>query len=316
MLCDDGATFLGGHSLKAENKSGTTANLCRAWDGSRLERIRATDGVSVLYDRRLACHVMVQPGVAADFLSDRQFADQGLLARFLFAAPASLAGTAARLRSENPDNEARATTAATKDLAAYNWAIGKLLRAPIRWKNDADRTAGIELDMLPLSAAACALFIRFHNATMKAMGPGLALEAIRPFASKLAENAVRIAGILMLVSTDGATEIDAGTLANAMTLAKFHADESLRLSEAASTAPALRQADQLLRWLHARDADLIGLTTIYQLGQPKSLRSAKAARDAMQILADHDSVVALPSGAEIDGVRHREAWRIVREQRL
>ena len=45
MLCDDGASFLGGHSLKAENKAGTTANLCRAWDGSRLERIRSMDGV-------------------------------------------------------------------------------------------------------------------------------------------------------------------------------------------------------------------------------------------------------------------------------
>ena len=125
-----------------------------------------------------------------------------------------------------------------------------------------------------------------------------------------------IAGILTLVSNDCASEIDASTLADAMTLAKFYADESLRLSEAASTAPALRQADQLLRWLHTRDGDLIGLTTIYQFGQPKSLRSAKAARDAMQILVDHDAAVALPSGAEIDGVRHREGWRIVLERKL
>lgn len=316
MLCDDGATFLGGHSLKAENKSGTTANLCRAWDGSRLERIRAMDGVSVLYDRRLACHVMVQPGVAADFLSDRQFADQGLLARFLFAAPGSLAGTAARLRSEDPEDEAQATTAAAKDLASYNWAIGKLLRAPIRWKNEADRTAGIELDTLPLSTDARALFVKFHNATMMAMGPGQAMDGIKPFASKLAENAVRIAGILTLVSDDIAREIDAGTLANAMTLAKFYADESLRMTDAASVAPPLRQAEQLLRWLHSRKCDLIGLTTIYQLGQPKSLRSAKAARDAMQILVDHDAAIALPGGAEIDGMRHREAWRIVRAKQL
>lgn len=127
---------------------------------------------------------------------------------------------------------------------------------------------------------------------------------------------MRIAGILTLVSIDGAAEIDAGTLANAMTLAKFYADESLRLTDAASVAPALRQAEQLLRWLQSRKGDLIGLATIYQLGQPKSLRSAKAARDAMQILEDHGAVIKLPGGAEIDGTRHREAWRIVQEGRL
>ena len=315
MLCDDGATFLGGHSLKAENKAGTTANLCRAWDGSRLERIRAMDGVSVLYDRRLACHVMIQPGVAADFFADRQFADQGLLARFLFAAPVSLAGTVARLRSEDLACEAQATVEAARDLAAYNVAIGRLLRAPIRWKNDKDRAAGVELDTLPLSDAARALYIRFHNATMEAMGPGQPLDGIRPFASKLAENAVRIAGILALVADDRATEIDASTLADAMALAKFHADESLRLTDAASIAPALRQAEHLLRWLHSRPGNVIGLTTIYQSGQPKSLRSAKAAREAMQILVDHNCAIPLPEGADIDGKHHKEAWRIVREVR-
>ena len=62
-------------------KQSTTAILCRAWDGSKLERIRGGDGVTVLYDRRLAAHLMVQPGVAAGFLSDSQFSDQGLLGR-------------------------------------------------------------------------------------------------------------------------------------------------------------------------------------------------------------------------------------------
>ena len=312
MLCDDGATFLGGHSLKAENKAGTTANLCRAWDGSKLERVRSLDGVSILYDRRLACHVMVQPGVAADFLSDRQFADQGLLARFLFAAPASLAGTMARLRSENPADEARATAEAARDLADYNLAIGRLLRAPIRWKQETNRAAGVDLDTLPLSDAAHALYVRFHNATMGAMGPGQSMDGIKPFASKLTENAVRIAGILSLVADDRATEIDAATLADAMTLAQFHADEALRLSDAASVSPALRQAEQLLRWLHSRFGDVIGLATIYQVG-PKSLRNAKVAREAMQCLAEHGWAIPLPDGAEIDGKRHKEAWRIVRE---
>ncbi|MDE2303548.1 MAG: DUF3987 domain-containing protein [Sphingomonadales bacterium] len=311
MLCDDAASFLGGHSLKSENRSGTTANLCRAWDGSRLERIRALDGISVLYDRRLALHLMVQPGVAADFLSDRQYADQGLLARFLLAAPASLAGTEARLRSEDQAEEMRDAASAARDLSEYNTAVQRLLRSPIRWKSDHDRAAGVELDVLALTDEARQLYVMFSNANTRALAPGMPLDTVKAFASKLAENAVRLAGILTLIGDDQASVIEAATLADAMTIAQFHADEACRLTDAAGIAPALKQADQLLRWLHTRRGDTIGLTTIYQTGQPKSLRSAKSARDAMEVLGEHGHVERL-DGADIDGKHHREAWRIIR----
>lgn len=313
MLCDDGASFLGGHSLKAENKAGTVANLCRAWDGSRLERIRSGDGVSVLYDRRLAAHIMIQPGVAGEFLGDAKFADQGLLARFLLSAPQSMAGTEARLRNEDASAERAAAAAAAANLAQYNAAIDRLLRAPIRWKNEHDRSAGIELEALPLSEDARRLYVRLHNATMQAMGPNQPLETVRPFASKLTENAVRLAGILTLIDHADATQIEAETLAHASTLARYYAEEAVRLTDAAATDPAMKQADTLRRWLLSRPGDVIGLATVYQSGQPKSLRTAKAAREAMQVLADHRCVIPLPDGATIDGKRHREAWRIVRK---
>jgi len=60
---------------------------------------------------------------------------------------------------------------------------------------------------------------------------------------------------------------------------------------------------------------VIGLATIYQSGQPKSLRTAKAAREAMQTLTEHGWAVPIPDGAIIDGKRHRNAWRIIREGR-
>lgn len=312
MLCDDGASFLGGHSLKAENKAGTVANLCRAWDGSRLERIRSLDGVCVLYDRRLATHIMVQPGVAGEFLGDAKFSDQGLLARFLLSAPPTMAGTDARLRSEDAFAERAAAAAAAADLAGYNAAIGRLLRAPIRWKNEHDRAAGIELDALPLSEDARRLYVLLHNATMLAMAQSQPLESVRPFASKLTENAVRLAGILTLIGDAQAIEIDAGTLAHASTLARYYADEAVRLTDAAATDPAMKRADTLRRWLLSRPGDSIGLATIYQTCQPKSLRTAKAAREAMLALTDHGCVVPMPDGATIDGKRHKEAWRIVR----
>lgn len=307
MLCDDAATFLGGHSLKAEQKAGTTANLCRAWDGSKLERIRGGDGVTVLYDRRLSCHLMVQPGVAAGFLSDSQFADQGLLARFLVSAPQGRAGT--RIRNDAA-YQALAYNAAL-DLEDYNTAIAGLLRQPVRWKNEHDRTLGAELDTLAFTPEARALYVDFANAIEGELGPKGSLAMAKAFASKLPENAARIAGTLALIADPAASQIDAATLADAISLAKYYLGEAVRLMASGAIDPELRLAATLLEWLHAQEGQVIGLRDIYRLG-PNAIRQADKTRRVMGILAEHGWAKLMPDGAEIEGQRHKEAWEIVR----
>lgn len=307
MLCDDAATFLGGHSLKAEQKAGTTANLCRAWDGSKLERIRGGDGVIVLYDRRLAVHLMVQPGIAADFLSDPQFADQGLLARFLISAPAGRAGT--RIRDDAGYKAAMGQ--ARDDLDDYNAAIMRLLRQPIRWKNDSDRTLGVELDSLQFSSDARSLYVSFANAIEAEIAPSGSLAMVKAFASKLPENAARIAGTLALSADPAAAIIGAEMLAAAIELAKYYLAEAVRLVATGGIDPELRTAEQLRLWLLEQSADVLACRTIYQNG-PRSIRQANKARAAMKQLVSDGWARALPDGAIIDGVLHKEAWEIVR----
>ena len=306
LLCDDAASFLGGHSLKAEQKQSTTANLCRAWDGSKLERIRGGDGVTVLYDRRLACHLMVQPGVAAGFLSDSQFSDQGLLARFLISAPMGKAGT--RLRDDRAYQAAAIHTA--RDMEAYNVAVCRLLRQPIRWKNENDRTLGVELAGLELTPTARALYVEFCNAIERELAPAGSLAMVRAFASKLPENAARIAGALTLIDTPEAGAISAGVLGDAIRLAQYYLEEAKRLTAAGAIDPELRNAETLRQWLLERPGDLIGIRTIYQLG-PNAIRHAAKARSAMAVLEAHGWAIPKP-GAMIDGAPCKEAWEIVR----
>ena len=307
ILCDDAATFLGGHSLKMEQKAGTTANLCRAWDGSKLERIRGGDGVTVLYDRRLAAHLMVQPGVAAEFLSDAQFADQGLLARFLVSVPMGRAGT--RLRDDVAYQEL--TRSAALDLEEYNSAVLRLLRKPVRWKNDSDRALGVEMDALHFTPVARALYVEFANAIERELAPGRSLSTVKAFASKLPENAARAAGILTLIASPDADCIEDDVLADAILLAKYYLSEASRLVATGSIDPALRQAEGLRHWLISRADDLIDLRTIYQMG-PSAIRQASKAREAMKVLEEHGWATRLQEGAVIDDKFHREAWRIVR----
>lgn len=307
MLCDDAATFLGGHSLKQEQKAATVANLCRAWDGSKLERIRGGDGVIILYDRRLAAHLMVQSGVAANFLSDAQFADQGLLARFLFSAPKGLAGT--RIRDDAKYQAAMALTLC--DLQEYSAAIARLLRSPIRWKNEHDRTAGIELAALCFTGEARRMYVEFYNNIERKMGPDGSLCSVKAFASKLPENAARIAGTLELIANAKAQSIGDTVLGNAIKLAEYYLSEYLRLRAAGAIDPSLREAEKLRLWLQSRSDDEIPLRKVYRHG-PASLRDAKSARSTMKVLEDHGWVLALPEGHLIDGQAHKEAWTIVK----
>ncbi len=307
VLCDDAASFLGGHSMKAEQKQSTTANLCRAWDGGKLERIRGGDGVIVLYDRRLSLHLMVQPGVAAGFLSDDLFADQGLLARFLTSAPQGRAGT--RIRDDIV-YQAKARAVAP-DLEAYNAAVDRLLRQPIRWKDENDRPLGVELGALHLTAEARAMYVAFCNAIEIELLPHASLEQVKAFANKLADNAARIAGTLALIADPNASGIDAATLGNAINLARYYLAEALRLMASGAIDPELRQAEVLRKWLLEQPGDVIGLRQIYRIG-PNSIRQADKARAAMKLLEQHGWAIPMPDGAEIDGERAREAWRIVR----
>ena len=307
MLCDDGASFLGSHSLKAEQKASTTANLCRAWDGSKLERIRGGDGVTVLYDRRLSCHLMVQSGVASGFLSDDKFADQGLLARFLISAPQGRAGT--RLR-DDAAYQALSYHAAL-DLEGYNRAISDLLRRSVRWKDENDRALGVELDQLQFSAEARALYVQFGNEIERELGPKGSLAGVKAFASKLPENAARIAGILTLISNPRSREVDENTLADAVRLSKYYLSEALRLFASGAIAPNLRLAESLREWLHQWPADVIGIRSIYRLG-PNAIRDADKTRQAMSVLSDHGWARPIEGGATIEGSHNGEAWEIVR----
>lgn len=307
MLCDDAATFLGGHSLKAEQKAGTTANLCRAWDGSKLERIRGGDGVTVLYDRRLACHLMVQPGVAAGFLSDSQFADQGLLARFLVSAPHGRAGT--RIRDDAAYQALAVNTAL--DLEDYNAAITGLLRQPVRWKDENDRPLGVELDALQFTPEARALYVDFANAIEAQLGPKASLAMAKAFASKLPENAARMAGTLALIENSCAEIIEATTLADAIELAKYYLGEAVRLMASGAIDPELRLAETLREWLQSRPGNRIGLRDIYRLG-PNAIRQADKARRSMAVLVEHGWAKLIAGGADIEDQRHKEAWEIVR----
>jgi hypothetical protein len=299
LFSDEGGGFLGGFAMSSENRLRTLAGLSLFWDGAAVRRIRAGDGASILLGRRLAFSMMLQPEASRGLLADGVAIDQGFLSRVLVCAPSSLAGTRMQ-RPVRPESETA--------LHRYKGVLRNLLEMP------APIAAGtvnvLEPRRLPFDARAAALWSRLADEIERKLAQGGEFEAIKGFASKLAEHIARLSGVLALADDPDVTEIDAETLGRAAVLGDFFASEAVRLFEAGATAPEIVTAEKALAWLMARGEPMFGLAELYQFG-PNCIRDVGAARKALKVLEDHDWVTKLEGSRHIVGGQTvREAWRL------
>jgi hypothetical protein len=271
----EGGTFTGGHGMSEENRLRTAAALSEVWDGKPIKRIRALDGVSILPGRRLSLHVMIQPDASAGFLANPVLRDQGLLSRVLVAAPESIAGTRFYRDPEHADETA---------IKAFGARILSILETP------APMVEGVSNELaprtLPLSADAVELWKWFFDHVERQSGQGGALCAIRDFASKAAEHAARIAGVLTVVNDLGAEEIGLAAMENAAALMNWYLAEAERLQGAARLDPKLARAAELLEWLQSRESAEVTFREIMRLG-PSTTRTKERADEAVAALIAH-----------------------------
>lgn len=299
IFSDEGGQFLGGHAMNSDNRQKTLTAMNDLWQGNPIRRTRAGDGAFTLYERRLAVHLMAQPGVARAFMSDPLAADSGFLPRFLFCEPPSRIGT--RLHAHTrPDDGA---------LAAFSDRLRCILETPLPMDPE---TRELQPRILALGNGARALLIRFSDAIEMAQAKGGNLEHVTGTASKAAEQAVRIAGVLTLWRDLHAAEVSAKDMADAITLAQFYLSEAARLADAATVSVEIDRAEQLRRWLLERWIEPeITVRDVLQLG-PNALRESPKAMAALNLLQKHGWLVPLESGLVIRGAARKVAWRIVR----
>ncbi|HQS99903.1 MAG TPA: DUF3987 domain-containing protein [Thiobacillus sp.] len=299
LFSAEGGQFVGGHAMSQDNALKTSAGLSALWDGSAVDRVRAGEGASKLYGRRVSCHLMMQPRVAAELLGSELVSEQGLIARFLIAQPESAAGGRQYVEA-NPED--------TPEIRAYTGRLLDRLEAPLPIR--ADTRNELEPRPLPLSPGARRLWIEFHDAVEREIVGEFA--PIKAFASKAAEHVLRLAGVLRLIDDLDAKEIDEAALRRAIALGEFYLAEALRLAGSAQADPELTAAAKLYAWMVEGDRVFVSTVEIYRTG-PAHVRSASRARELLKILAMHGHVSSLPGGLEYEGKLRAEAWRIHRE---
>ena len=298
IMTDEGGLLIGGHSMRAESKLNTLATLAAMWDGAPLDRWRAGDGIARHVGRRFSAHILIQPSAVEDFINDPLANGQGLMARFLICQPTSRIGTRLRL-AEVP--------AATTEVDRLAHHLQRLLSRPLALADG--RRNELAPPILTLAPDARVVLTMFAREVEKAQAAGGHFEDCRAMASKIAEQAARLAGVMTLFADQEAMTITAETMADATTIATFYAREAARLKEAAVVPPHVADAERMRRWLLTSWGE--GFISAGIAAQRGPFKLTERTRKALQLLASYGWLIEA-NGAEVDGRPRREAWRVVR----
>ena len=295
LFSDEGATFLGGWSMQEENQAATGGMLSKLWDGQAIKRIRADkeNGTQILYGRRLCLHLMVQPDIAGKLLGNQAVRNQGLLSRILVAAPKSLKGT--RFWREPTDDDREA-------LREYHVRLGKLLAFEFRYRDEATRA--LDLDLVRLTPDARRRLIEFSDHCERQIAANGKYVDIADFASKMTENATRIAAVLAFFSAGTSLTRD-GLSLNAVNagiaLVEFYASEAARLYGAAALDEDTSRAAILIEWIRKRELQAVGVQFLSQRG-PGQTRDGPPLKRALAILEEFKHLVPIKGGARLEMV--------------
>ena len=302
MYSDEGASAIGGHALSKDNALKTMAMWCKLWDGSNLTRVRAGEGASALFGRRMSMHLQAQPEVMDKLLNDPMANNQGFLARCLVAWPESTIGTRYVETFERAEHK--------PELKRLFAVLKGLTEAEPRTAERSEQ----ELDPIELLLAndeVVVLALHAVNQFESLMKSGKDLCELTDRASKAVENACRIAGLLAVIDGGMATRsISKGHLQNGLILMQWYLEEKLRIRSAALIPPEVKHAEMLVNWLKERDIKLFNTSMILTKGS-NQLRSKARLDPAIKVLMDNGYLLLNDAGTLIDGKKSRTSWRIL-----
>ncbi|MBD9458786.1 DUF3987 domain-containing protein [Pseudomonas sp. PDM05] len=235
LFNDEGGQFLGSSTMSKENQLRAITTLSALWDGSPIDRARSMPGESLrAYDRRLSLHLMLQPYLANQLLTDRMINGQGILGRCLISWPERLVGR--RLyKAVDLTRDAK--------VQRYQARITTLLDKPLTLHKDGSLNP-VRLELTPSARTA---WIDIHDTIECQSGEFGELAGIQSVAGKAAANVLRIAGVLAVI--EDVSVVSETHIQRASTLMDYYLAEIQRLTEQEPINKLREEADRLLRWL-------------------------------------------------------------------
>ena len=227
----------GSHGMKSESLMKNLAVLNTLWDGGELQIERRTSESFRVQGARLSMSLQVQePTIRAFFDASGGLArGTGFLARFLIAWPTSTQGN--RPFTEAPDDWPAVTL--------FTQRLTQLLNLDVR----VAEYGGLEPKLMHLSHEAKALWVSFHDRIEGMLKTGGKLNEVKDVASKIADNAVRIAVHLQMFCEPNSDEINQDYFYRASIIAEWHLNESRRFFGELALSPDAARVIQLDKFL-------------------------------------------------------------------
>ena len=248
------------------------------WDGGEHSAGRRSKESFTVRNARLTVSLQIQPEALRQFFAKAGTLARGsgFMARFLLAWPESTQGT--RLYREPPEH--------WPALERFNGRI----RAILDQLPEIDDTGGLVIPDLDLDPDAANCWRRFHDDIERELKDGGELCDVRDVASKTADNAARIAGLLH-VFNGTAGPVTGDEMASGASLAGWHLNEARRFFGEIATPPRIQDALDLDRWLvaycSAEGKRSINRRDIQRHITPSRLRRPEALAAALEELDDH-----------------------------
>jgi putative DNA primase/helicase len=265
----------GSHGMKSESLMKNLAVLNTLWDGGELQIERRTSESFRVKGARLSMSLQVQePTIRAFFDASGGLArGTGFLARFLIAWPTSTQGN--RPFTEAPNN--------WPSVSLFNQRLTQLLNLDIRIAE----YGGLEPKLIHLSHEAKTLWVSFHDRIEGMLKTGGKLHEVKDVASKIADNAVRIATHFQMFCEPDSAEINAYYFNRASTIAEWHLNESRRFFGELALSPDASRAIQLDKFLvkYCKDhqTERVSKSDVLKNG-PKPSRSKESLESTLKVL--------------------------------
>ena len=278
IVSDEGGAVFGGLGMGKDSVMRYLSTLNTLWGGGTLRTSRRTSESYTAVNSRLTFHTQIQPAALNEFLerSGILARGSGFLARFLISVPQSTQGTRAY---KQPPTESPA-------LNAFNHRIQQILSAGVPF----NERGTLEPSLMQLSLDAKARWVEFHNDVERELASGGEFEDLRDTASKVADNAARLAALFAYFETrTPVTPVSEEHMCSGVAVAMWHLYESQRFFAELATTDEQRNTSKLNDWLmsHCKQNGVVQLTRreIQQFGPPPTRDKDKRDK-ALQQLAD------------------------------
>jgi putative DNA primase/helicase len=284
IFTDEGGLFTSGFAMQDTNKLATLARMSKLWSGDAFDRVRGGDGVSILFNRRMSLHLMMQGIVARALFSDGIANEQGFLPRCLIAFPNTTAGERFFV-DRDPMN--------SKALKRYFSVMSDILESPkLTSETDEQQLTPATLES---NHHARVMLIQFHDEIEQQLKGDGEYFIIKGTANKIIEHTSRIAGVITVIehgasaASDGVM-IDEAIMRKAITLARWYLNEWKRIYSVAAIPETIQLAELLQQWvLSDRNAHkpYFYARQVLRLGHNR-LRAKSALDAAILTLEEHE----------------------------